>query len=141
MFYSFYHIKRRAFITLNDEPDELSSSFFCAKLFKSNSGLHQTKVTSKCPKRPNFNRTPVIGSLPSNCPVSRTTDADRAEQCEDCSRSKNAPRLIIKHNNGFRSGLHDKRNSLESARMLSLCENRLLVYSHTFLLFFDSVIR
>lgn len=105
-------------------------------------GYIKRKSRQNAPKRPNFNRTPVIGSLPSNCPVSRTTDADRAEQCEDCSRSKNAPRLIIKHNkHGVRNGLHDKRNSLESARMLSLCENRLLVYSHTFLLFFDSVIR
>lgn len=55
-----------------------------------------------------------------------------AEQCKGCSMTKNTPRLIIKDNkHHFINGLHDKRNRLESVLTLSLCENRLLVYSHT----------
>lgn len=66
---------------------------------------------------------------------------DVVRQCKDCV-TENTLRLIIKHNkHHFLNGLHDKGNRLESGLIISLCENRLLVYSHTFLLFFDSIIR
>lgn len=66
------------------------------------------------------------------------TDADVVEQCKDCFHQNT---LIIRDNkHHLRNGLHEQCNSLESVLMLILCENRLLFYSHWFLLFFDSVI-